>query len=140
MSPILLLILATILWGFWGIADKLALEQAHPYTIQWMYAVPYVILLPVFYGLAVRAQPESNHNTAAFFWAAAASTASILALLLMLFAMRSQPASLAVAVTSAYPLVTLFIAALLKMETITPTKVAGMVLIMGGLVVLQWQK
>ncbi|MCZ7673269.1 MAG: EamA family transporter [Chloroflexi bacterium] len=64
MSPILLLILATILWGFWGIADKLALEQAHPYTIQWMYAVPYVILLPVFYGLAVRAQPErqSQHR------------------------------------------------------------------------------
>lgn len=140
MSPILLLILATILWGIWGIADKLALEQAHPFTVQWMYAVPFVITIPLFFWLGLRSQPESNFDARAFLWAVTASVSSILALVLMLFAMRSQPASLAVAVTSAYPLVTLFIAALLKMETITPMKVAGMALIMGGLVILQWQK
>ena len=140
MSPILLLIIATILWGIWGIADKFALAHAHPFSVQWMYAIPYVVVIPLFFWLGSRSQPESNVNTTAFFWAVVASLSSLLALLLMLFAMRSQPASLAVAVTSAYPLVTMFIAVLLKMETFSAQKALGMVLILGGLVVLLWQK
>lgn len=43
MSPILLLILATILWGIWGIADKLALEQAHPFSVQKLMGVVLII-------------------------------------------------------------------------------------------------
>jgi len=140
MSPMLLLIVATILWGIWGIADKLALEQAHPYSVQWMYAIPYALTIPLFIWLGIRAQPESNLNSTSFFWAVVAGTVSILALILMLFAMRTQPASLAVAVTSAYPLVTLLIAVLFKMETLSIQKVLGTLLIIGGLVVLQWQK
>lgn len=140
MSPILLLIIATILWGIWGIADKLALENAHPFSVQWMYAIPYVVVIPLFFWLGSRAQPENNFNITAFFWAIVASVSAILALLLMLFAMRSQPASLAVAVTAAYPLVTMFIAVLLNMEVFSMQKLLGMVLIMGGLVVLLWQK
>ena len=75
-----------------------------------------------------------------FFWSIIASVSSILALVLMLFAMRSQPASLAVAITAAYPLVTMFIAVMLNMETFSMQKLIGVVLIMGGLVVLLWQK
>ena len=140
MSPILLLIIATILWGIWGIADKFALENAHPFTVQWMYAIPFVLVIPLFFWLGSRAQPENNLDTTAFMWAVVASISSILALMLMLFAMRSQPASLAVAITAAYPLVTMFIAVMLKMETFSMQKLAGVVLIMGGLVVLLWQK
>lgn len=140
MSPILLLILATILWGVWGIADKLALENAHPYSVQWMYAIPYVVSIPIFFWLGSRVQTEGTINATAFFWAIVASISSILALVLMLFAMRSQPASLAVAITAAYPLVTMFIAVFLKMETFSVQKLFGVVLIIGGLVVLLWQK
>lgn len=140
MSPILLLILATILWGIWGIADKFALENAHPYSIQWMYAIPYVVIIPIFFWLGSRTQPENNFNTTAFIWAIIASVSSLLALLLMLFAMRSQPASLTVAITAAYPLVTMFIAVLLKMETFSMQKFLGVILIIGGLVVLLWKK
>lgn len=140
MSPILLLIIATILWGIWGIADKLALAHAHPFTVQWMYAIPFAVVIPLFFWLGARVQPENNTNASAFLWAIVASLASISALLLMLFAMRSQPASLTVAVTSAYPLVTLFIAVLLRMESFSPQKFLGVLLIMGGLTVLLWQK
>lgn len=140
MSAILLLVLATILWGIWGIADKLALEHAHPFSVQWMYAVPYAITLPIFFWLGARSQSEGNLSKIAFFWAVVAGVSSILALLLMLFAMRSQPASLAVAVTAAYPLVTLFIAVILRMESLSVQKILGILLIIGGLIVLQWQK
>jgi bacterial/archaeal transporter family protein len=140
MSTILLLILATILWGVWGIADKLALNHAHPFTVQWMYAIPYVLTLPVWYWLGSRAQPESNHSLPALGWAVFAGGASMLALVLLLSAMQSQPASLVVAFTSAYPFVTLFLAVLLRMERVSAQQVIGMTLILVGLVVLQWQK
>ena len=140
MSPIFLLILATILWGVWGIADKLALEHAHPFTVQWMYSIPFVVAIPIFFWLGTHAQPETNTSTPAFLWAVVASTASILVFVPMLFAMRSLPASLVVAVTAAYPLVTLVIAVMLRLETFSMQKVLGMLLIIGGVVVLQWQK
>ncbi len=140
MSSIMLLVLATILWGIWGVANKLALDQAHPYTVQWLFAIPYVLVIPIFFWLGTRTQSGNHLNGAAVFWTLLASVFAIIALLLMLFAMRSQPASLAVAVTAAYPLVTLFIAVLLGMETVSLQKVLGMVLIVGGLVVLLWQK
>lgn len=140
MSTILLLILATLLWGVWGIADKLALNHAHPYTIQWMYAIPYFLTLPAWYWLGSRVQPESNHSLPALGWAVFAGGASMLALVLLLLAMQSQPASLVVAFTSAYPFVTLFLAVLLRMEKITFTQVIGMALILAGLIVLQWRQ
>ena len=140
MSTILLLILATILWGVWGIADKLALNHAHPYTVQWMYAIPYVLALPLWYWLGNRIQPETNHSLPAFGWAVFAGGASMLALILLLFALQGQSASLVVAFTSAYPFVTLFLAVLLRMEKISIQQVLGMVLIIGGLVLLQWQR
>ncbi|NHZ71980.1 MAG: EamA family transporter [Aquificales bacterium] len=140
MSPIILLILATILWGIWGIVNKLALEQAHPYSVQWLYSIPYMLVIPIFFWLGTRTQSGNDLNGAAVFWTLLSSIVSIFAVLMMLFAMRSQPASLAVAVTSAYPLVTLSIAVLLKMETFSVQKVFGILLIIVGLVVLLWQK
>lgn len=140
MSTILLLILATLLWGVWGIADKLALNHAHPYTIQWMYAIPYVLTLPAWYWLGSRIQPESNHSLPALGWAVFAGGASMLALVLLLLTMQTQPASLVVAFTSAYPFVTLFLAVLLRMEKITFPQVIGMALILAGLIILQWRQ
>lgn len=64
----------------------------------------------------------------------------MLALILLLFALQGQSASLVVAFTSAYPFVTLFLAVLLRMEKISLQQVLGMVLIIGGLVLLQWQR
>lgn len=139
MTSVLLLILATLLWGIWGIADKFAVENAHPFTVQWMYAIPYVVALPIWYWLGRNARPEANHSQTAFVWAIVASIASMLALLLLLLALQQKPASLAVAFTSAYPLVTLIIAALLGQEEITLTKVAGILFILAGLVILQRQ-
>lgn len=87
MSTTLILIAATALWGFWGIADKKAVDHSHPYTVQWMYSIVYIALIPVWYFLGAKAQPETNHNPSAFWWAVGASVASAVAHILMLFAM-----------------------------------------------------
>jgi drug/metabolite transporter (DMT)-like permease len=140
MTTITALILATLLWGLWGIADKYAVEQAHPFTVQWMYAIPYVLTIPLWFWLGKTIQPQTNLNPTAFMWAIIASCCSMLALLLLLFALQRKPASLAVAFTSAYPLVTLLIASLMGAERVTLPKVAGLLLILVGLVVLQWSE
>lgn len=137
MTTILFLILATILWGIWGIADKYAVTHAHPFTVQWMYTVPFILTLPLWYWLGRNTQPETNHSVTALAWAGLAGVASLLALLLLLFALQRKPASLAVAFTSAYPLVTLALAVILGAEKVSLYKVGGIGLIVAGLLLLQ---
>ncbi|MDR3573651.1 MAG: EamA family transporter [Anaerolineaceae bacterium] len=132
-----LLILSTILWGIWGIADKYAVSRAHPYTIQWMFSIPFMVFIPLWYFLSKRAETGNSFDIQAFGWATLASVASILAVLLFLFALQSKPASIAVAITSAYPLVTLALALILKTEQLTLPKVIGVLLILAGIGVLQ---
>jgi bacterial/archaeal transporter family protein len=140
MTTLTLLILATLLWGVWGIADKYAVGSAHPFSVQWMYTLPFLFAMPVWYWLGRNAQPETNHDPTALAWAVVAGLASMFAMLLLLFALQRKPASLAVAFTSAYPVVTLFIAVLLGAEKITLLKAGGMLLVLAGLFVLQWSE
>ncbi len=137
MSTTLIIIIATILWGIWGIADKKAVGYSHPYTVQWMYALTSIVLIPVWYFLGAKVQPETNHHPGTFWWAIGGSVLSAVAHLLMLFAMSKQPASIVAALTSAYPLVTLLIAVIIRTEELSLPKVGGMLLVVAGLVIMQ---
>ena len=137
MPAKLSLVLAALLWGLWGIGEKFAVARVHPYSVQWMYSVPYVLLLPVWFMLARRAAPQEAMDWTAFAWAFGACVASLLAMLLMVFAMRTEPASVAVAITSAYPIVTLLLGALAGEETITAKRLIGLGLTISGVIVLQ---
>jgi drug/metabolite transporter (DMT)-like permease len=131
------LVLAALLWGLWGIGEKLAVARVHPYAVQWMYSVPYVLLLPVWFMLARRAAPQGVMDWTAFAWASGACIASLVAMLLMVFAMRTEPASVSVAITSAYPVVTLLLGVLMGEETINAKRLIGLGLTISGVIVLQ---
>jgi transporter family protein len=137
MNSSLLLIVATILWGVWGLADKYAVAHAHPFTIQWMYSLPYIILLPLWYFLSKRSAPSAPFDLHALGWSLLACLCSTAAMLLLFFALRDKPASAAVAMTSAYPLVTLLLAVLTRSEEWTLPKLIGCLLIIAGVVTLQ---
>lgn len=137
MAKVLLLVSA-VLWGIWGVGEKLAVSRAHPYTVQWMYSVPFVVLVPIWYLMSRRAVPEAPFDPIAFGYATGACLASAVAMLLMVFAMRTESASLAVTITSAYPVVTLAIAAALGLETPSLMRLVGVVVVVVGLVILQW--
>lgn len=132
-----LLLLATILWGIWGIADKYAVSRAHPYTIQWMYSIPYIIFIPIWYFLSKKVETGNSFDIQAFGWAVIACICSMGAMLLLFFALRSKPASVAVAMTSAYPLVTLALALVMRTEHLTFPKVIGLLFIILGVIILQ---
>ena len=137
MRDNVLLILATVLWGIWGFTIKLAVDRAHPFAIQWMYAFPNILFIPVWYFLARRAVPDAVVDLSALGWATLAAVCAAGAMLLMFFALQSKPATLTVAMTSAYPIVTLFLALLTRTETLNLKHVLGIILIIAGVIVLQ---
>ena len=138
MDAFTLLLISTVLWGVWGAANKLAVERAHPFSVQWMYAIPYLLFIPVWILMSRQAAPQQGFDWSAFLWAGLASLASLGAVLLFFFAVQRVPASNAAAVTSAYPLVTLAIALVSRQESLTPLKIIGILLIIAGVVALQW--
>jgi bacterial/archaeal transporter family protein len=137
MTATILLLISTLLWGFWGIADKFAVERAHPYSVQFYYSIPYLIFIPLWYFLSRRAEVQGAVDPQAIGWAMAASTSSILAVLLFVFALRDKPASIAVAITSIYPIVTMALALITKSETLSFPKVFGILLIVVGVIITQ---
>jgi bacterial/archaeal transporter family protein len=137
MTATILLLISTLLWGFWGIADKFAVTRAHPFSVQFYYSIPYLVLIPLWYFLSRRAEIQGPVDPQAVFWAMAASVSSILAVLLFIFALRDKPASIAVAITSIYPIVTLALALLTKSEALSFTKVLGILLITAGVMITQ---
>ncbi len=138
MDAFTLLLISTVLWGVWGVANKLAVDRAHPFTVQWMYAIPYLLFIPVWFLLSRQAAPQESFDWRAFLWAGVASLASLGAVLLFFFALQRVPAANAAAVTSAYPLVTLAIGLITRQESLTPVKVVGILLIIAGVIALQW--
>jgi bacterial/archaeal transporter family protein len=136
MRAIIMLLIATVLWGFWGISEKSAVLRAHPYTVQWMYSLPYLLAIPIWYWLGSRAAPDTNHSLPALVWALAAGLASIGALILLLFAMQTKPASVAVAITAAYPMITMLLAVLSGAESFSLPRLIGILLIIAGVIVV----
>lgn len=138
MKEVLLLILATILWGIWGVADKYAATRAHPFTVQWMYSLPYILFIPIWFYLSRRVvDSNQTNNIEALGWAVLASIASMMAMLLLFFALQSRPASFVVALTSAYPIITLLIGVLTGTETLSVQKAIGILFIVAGVIFIQ---
>jgi drug/metabolite transporter (DMT)-like permease len=138
-GPAFLLCCATLLWGFWGFANKRAVMVAHPLDVQWAYAVPYALSIPLFWWLARRAAPAVTPDAAAIAWSAGAGASTIAGLLCLLYALRVTSASSAIAVTSAYPVVAMMFLAAAGIEPLTPRRLVGCAIVAVGLIVLQWE-
>lgn len=136
MSGIVAIIAALVLWGAWGLLHKHAVDRAHPFTVEWMTAVPYVILLPLWFTLGKRVGPAMNMDGKTFLFSAGGAVCGLLATLCVLFALRDRPASLVIAATSGYPMVTLLLALATGAESFHPARFAGICLIVAGVVVL----
>lgn len=138
MKENILLIIATILWGIWGITNKYAVDRAHPFIVQWMYSIPVVLAIPLWYWLGMRTTPIGTQQdpSSALWWAIASGAAATLAVLLTFFALQNTAPSIATAITAAYPVVTLAIGVVLRIEEFSLQKLIGLALVIIGLIVL----
>jgi bacterial/archaeal transporter family protein len=139
MRAVILLLIATVIWGVWGFANKMAVDRAHPFTVQWIYSIPYILLIPVWFWLGSREAPETNTNNDAVVWAIISAVATMLAFVIYLFAQREVSASVASAILAAYPIVTLILSVLWRLESITIEKLLGIGLIIAGVIVLSFR-
>lgn len=130
------IVLATLLYGVWAITDKEAVARAHPFAVQWMYHLPFVVTLPLFWWLGARAEPVAGASRAAMPWAIAAGSCGLLATVFVVFALREMSASAVTTITSFYPAVTLVIAVMLRQEVFTATKALGVALVVAGVIVI----
>jgi drug/metabolite transporter (DMT)-like permease len=130
------LVAALVLWGIWGLLHKQAVDRSHPLTVEWMNCAPYVVLIPVWFALGRRAAPATNLDPKVFGLAVAGALCGMIATLCVLFALRDRPASLVIAVTSGYPMVTFLLALATGVESWNPGRAAGIALIIAGIAVL----
>jgi drug/metabolite transporter (DMT)-like permease len=133
-----MLIGAVVLWGLWGFAQKLASSRAHATDLAWMNAVPYAALLPALYLFGRRSAGGAPFDSIALGIAGLGAVAGIAAYYLLVSALKTEPASVAIGITAAYPLVTLLLAAAAGVEALSPLRMAGVAVIILGVVLIQW--
>jgi transporter family protein len=118
--------------GALGVTSKLALR-----TLSWQELVVWTAGAYLVCALALLALGQGGFafepNT---WWAVVSAVIVVSSLVLLYIALGNGEASKVVPITAAYPAVTLIGAALFLSEDITAGKVAGMLLVLAGVVVL----
>ena len=118
--------------GALGVTSKLALE-----SLSWQQLLPWTLLA---YGVAVAALMLLGKTDwgwhAGTGWALASAALAVGALILLYVALGLGDASKVVPVTAAYPAATVILAAIFLGEHVSPARVAGMLLVVIGVVVL----
>jgi uncharacterized membrane protein len=118
--------------GALGVTSKLALD-----TLSWQQLLPWTLLA---YGVAVAVLMAWGKTDWGWHpgtgWALASAALAVGALILLYVALALGDASKVVPVTAAYPAATVILAALFLGEHISPARVAGMLLVVVGVVVL----
>jgi drug/metabolite transporter (DMT)-like permease len=130
------LVLATLLWGVWGFAYKSAVARTSPWVVQWIYSSAHFLIFLLGWGYSRNTWPFRSVSPAVIGWSVAASASAIAASTLLLFSLKMRPTSLAVAATSAYPLVTMAIAVISGTESIRAPQLLGALLVAGGVLLL----
>lgn len=128
---------AVLAWGGWGIASRQAVVHAHPYTVQWLMAIPQILLLPAWFFMAKDVVTEVRPSLSTIAWAFGSCVLTVGANLLYSIAMKTEQPSTVIAVTSAYPIVTLLFLVLMGIETFSWAQMGGCVLIAAGVILLQ---
>lgn len=132
--------LTALLWGLWSYAEMAAARLQGPYAAGLLmslaglgvYAleIPLLLLLLRAEGTRVRA------DSAAILWSVLAMVCLSVAALPYLYACRHGRPVMVLAVSSAYPVVTLLLTAAVTREVPTALQVLGLVLVIGGVVLV----
>jgi bacterial/archaeal transporter family protein len=122
--------------GALGVTSKLALR-----TLAWQDLILWTTIGYIFTSIALvvlgKAGFSSSSNT---WWAIASAALAIGALILLYVALGTGQASKVIPISAAYPAVTLILSAITLGEHVTVARVAGVLLVIGGVVVLTTAK
>jgi bacterial/archaeal transporter family protein len=118
--------------GALGITTKLALR-----TLSWQELLPWAAMAYLVAAVGMLAAEQTRVTAGpGTFWAIASGVLAVGGLVLLYSALSSGDASKVVPVTAAYPAMTLVLSALVLSEPVSPGRIIGVLLVVGGVVVL----
>jgi transporter family protein len=126
-------VVTLLLWGLWGLFQKLATNQMPPRNV---YLVAVVGMIVVALSVLATSDFPLPMNAKGVFFAFIAGTCSSLGGLLFLHAVSRGKASVVIPFTALYPLVTIILSFIILNETITARQGIGIVLALISMVLL----
>ncbi|MGE5473659.1 MAG: EamA family transporter [Ignavibacteriales bacterium] len=139
MNPNVIAIIIIIVWGAWAAVDKNLVMNIHPIYAEMYLAIAGLLLIPLYFFLGRYFGIELEFNKAAAFWTIISAALAATGGLLFLFLLMSKTSSWTVAVTAAYPIVTLIIGSIFLKERVSLAGCIGILLVVSGLIVLGFE-
>lgn len=138
MSANIGLLLATVLWGLWGVASKHATSRMSFYTVQLIISISWALSIPLWFFLRSRAgDAVSWVDGRGIAWALLTGVSAIGAMLCFVYAMQKGAGMFGIMAVSVYPLVSLLILLASGQERFSVHQLLGASLVVGGLFVFQ---
>ncbi len=138
MSANIGLLLATVLWGLWGVASKQATSRMSFYTVQLCIAISWALSVPLWFYLRSRTgEADPCFDGRGIAWALLTGGSTIGAMLCFVYAMHKNAGMFGIMAVSVYPLVSLLLLLLAGQERFNIHQLLGALLVVGGLFVFQ---
>lgn len=125
-TQIILILTATALWGLWGFFAKLASQRLGPGAV-FLNALSFFLTVFVFIVLTQHL-PTLKKEPIGIGFALIAGICSGLASSLFYIAITKSPVGIMVAITALYPIVTILLSVWFLKESLTLTKLVGILL------------
>lgn len=132
-------LLAFVLWGFWGLMSKMAINAIGPGNILGFYMISSLIVPSVYVWFRRATAVQSGESNPSWIaWALGATTLAlnVCGVFAFSFALNAGLASLIVPISSAYPLVTVILAVALLREKLDRLHVIALVSVVIGLIMI----
>jgi drug/metabolite transporter (DMT)-like permease len=129
----ILIAIAILCWGLWGIFNKAAQLRIYPVQVSLIAALGSGITIPIYLYMLKISNHSFDSNFKGNCYALIGALCGAIATLAFTFSLRTESVSKVVGLTSAYPMVTFILSIFIFNETITSGKVIGLACILTGL-------
>lgn len=132
------LFLCVVLWGFSTFLNRISVENLPPYMMQVVVGFVFVAYMPLAFRLQGVSNPlDYKWNLQSVFLTIGATAISIVANVLLYMNLKgNNNTGTSTMIVSLYPIVTLALSYLFLNEQFTATKIAGVIIMVGGAVLL----
>lgn len=127
------LAIVIVMWGLWGVLSKLAQGQVGWRTAALVFSAAQTALLLAFW------RPEPARTALGYAAAVAAGVAIGTGTLFFFRLLVTEKAGPLIAATASYPIVAALLAWWLLAEPLSPWEWLGILLVVGGVIILQWR-
>lgn len=136
MNKIILLLITILSWGIWGFLNKLVLQKMHPLQMFVVGCCMGFLLLPVYAYLIKQNSIVITTNIWTILLCMCASLASTVGTIAYIYGIRTGNLGTISVLSCSYPVLTVALAVIFLGESLTLSKIIGVLLVISGVIVL----